>query len=213
MRYAKTLALALLAILAISPVTASPARAAEASLLGAKGESTTKDNGTATFESTGGGIAVKCTSSEGKLTEITSTSAQLDELLLGCTAGGFKCTGLKDATTGSILLRIFRRSYGLILFGHLVYGWVEEVQEPVHFECLGVLTEVRGSVVGTVTNANGEKTTKVTSSFVGKEGKQEVTEVEGVNHHLESETGGSAFVESSLNQNVTETGSEVEVMY
>jgi len=213
MRYAKTLGLMLLAVLALSAVMVSGASAAEGSLLGAKGEPTTKDNGTATFESTGGGIAVKCTSSEGKLTEVTNTSAKFDELFLGCTAGGFKCTGLTDSTAGSILAKGTVESFDATVGGKLTLVNVYTLSSPVHFECLGVLTEVRGSVVGVVTNANGSKTTTVTSSLVGKEGKEELTEVEGVPHHLESETGGSAFVESSQNQNVTATGAEVEVMY
>jgi|SRR6185312_8361716 len=213
MRYAKMLGLMLLAVVALSAVMVSGASAAEGSLLGAKGEPTTKDNGTATFETTGGGIAMKCTSSEGKLTEVTSTSAKFDELFLGCTAGGFKCTGLTDSTAGSILMKGTVESLDTTISGRLTLVNVYTLSPPAHFECLGVLTELRGSVVGVVTNPNGEFTTKVTTSLIGKEGRNEITEVEGVSHHLESETGGSAFVEASLSQNVTATGAQVEVMY
>jgi hypothetical protein len=214
MRHAKTLGLMLLAVFALSAVMVSAASAAEAEILGAK-TATTKDNGTASFLATGGGLEVKCTSSEGTVTPVTgkeTTNATFDELFLGCTAGGFKCTGSKDTTTGSILatggVEIVAIKEGATLKAVEIFT-INEVE----FSCLGVLTKVRGSVVGKVDNPAGEKTTKILALLIGKEGKNEITEVNGVKHHLESSTGGGAFVESDQNQNVTATGSEVEVMY
>src|SRR6185312_5623726 len=186
--------------------------AAEGELLGAIGTATLTQNATLTFESTGGGIAVKCPSSEGSLTYESSTKGSFDDLHLGCTAGGFKCTGLTDSTAGSILVKgaweVLAFKEGASLKLALVY-----VLSPVHFECLGILTEIRGGRIGLIDNANGIKTTKITALFTGSSGKESITEVNGVNHHLESSTGGSAFVEDSVSQNVTATGVELEVMY
>lgn len=212
MRSARTLSLVCLGMFALCSLLASGASAAEASDLGASGTFTTKNNSTTTIASAGGGITIKCTSGEGSGEFLNSTSAIVDELFLGCTAGGFKCTGLKDTTTGSILSK-WIEEYVDGFLGSLFFGHIRTLTEPVHVECLGILTEIRASVIGRGLNPAGEKTTKTTDSIVGKEGKNEITEIGGVNHHLESETGGSSFVETSLEQNVTTTGSEVEVMY
>jgi hypothetical protein len=210
-RYAKTLGLMLLAVFALSAVMVSAASAAEAEILTAK-NATSKDNGTATFESTGGGIAVKCTSSEGTVTPSSNTTAAFDELFLGCTAGGFKCTGSKDTTTGSILAK-----GTVVILAIKVGAELKAVEvfkiEAVKFSCLGIETEVRGNVVGKVDNTAGEKTKTILALLIGSKGKEEITEVNGTNYHLEESTGGGAFAESSQNQNVTATGTEAEVMY
>ncbi|HXD55488.1 MAG TPA: hypothetical protein VN618_12085 [Solirubrobacteraceae bacterium] len=203
MRYAKVFGLMLLML---STYCVSAAYAAEGEVLSPSYpvESTTKDNGTATFEATGGAITVKCTSSAGVLKLKTSLSGSFDELFLGCTAGGFKCTGLADAVNGSLLFpgtfEVLAFKEGMTLKLAIIY-----TIEPVHFECLGLLTTIQGSVIGLITNTSGVKTKTLSSSLVGSGGKQSLTSVNGVNHHLESETNGSAFAEMSLNQSVTAT--------
>lgn len=214
MRYAKAFGLMLLAVFALSAVMASGASAA-GEILGAAGtESTTKDNGSATFETSTGGITVKCTSSEGTLKSSSNTEATFDELFLGCNAAGIKCTGLTDTTTGSILAKgkvvaeAFKEGETLKLAS------IFTLEPAVHFTCAGILTEVRGSVIGVVSTASGSKGTTITTALTGSKGKETPVEVNGVNHHLESSTGGAAFAESSQIQNVTATGTvEVEPMY
>jgi hypothetical protein len=210
-RHAKTLGLTLLAVFALSAVVVSSAFAAEGEILKASGVSTSKDKGTATFESTGSSIIVKCTSSKGEVTAINTIESTFVEHFEGCTAGGFAATGLGDASKvitvkGKIEVLAFKN--GAVLDLAAVY-----TIEPVHFESLGILTEVRGSVIGLITNPENAKTKTVTSVLKGEKGKESITEVNGKKHHLESETNGSAFVESDQNQEAEATGTEVEVMY
>jgi hypothetical protein len=215
MRYVKTLGLMLLAVLAISAVTAGSAFAVNAELLNLPEGTTSElsDVGTATFEATGGGLTVKCPTLDRLATLQTPSHATFDALFLGCNVGGFKCTGSKDTTAGSILV------LGTILFRAIKLGGVLKAVaintiEEVEFTCLGVVTKVRGTVVGLIKNAAGSKSKKLETLLKGEKGKQEITEVEGVSLHLESSTGGGAFVESDQAQEAIATSTpEGEIMY
>lgn len=213
MRYAKVIG-AMLAALALSAVMASSALAG-GSIMGLNGtESTSADSGSAVFETVSGGITVKCPSSEGKVKGISEDEATFDELFLGCNAAGIKCTGLTDTVVGSILAEghIFFESFEE--GGVLKMAAIFTLNPGVHFECGGILTEVRGSVIGIVSNASGVGTKSITTVLTGSKGKETPVVVNGVNHHLESSTAGGAFVESSQLQNVTATGTvEVEPLY
>jgi len=202
----------LLAVAALSAVVVSSALAAEGSILNA-GTSTTHDLTTATFESTGSSIIVKSTQSKGETKATSSTTGTFVEHFEKSTAGGFAATGLGDAS-GVITVK---GTYELLDFvnseGKLDLAIIFTI-EPVHFEALGILTEVRGSVIGLITTAAGTKTKSTVALLKGTKGKESITEVNGVKHHLESETNGSAFVESDQNQEAEATGAnEVEVMY
>jgi hypothetical protein len=217
MRYVKTLGLMLLAVLALSAVAASAASAFEGSVLGSTaGEVAKTASAGATFEATGSAIIVKCTSSEGTSTTINSTSSKFDELFLGCTAAGAKCTGLADTTTGSILVTGTTELLHFLTAANVLDLAVIFTINPVHFECLGILTEVKGSVIGLITDAAGVPTGVLHASLVGSKGAQSVTSVNGVEHKLLSETNGGAFVAGSQTQADTVTApgtTKVEPMY
>lgn len=218
MRYAKTIML-LLSLLALSAVMASAASATEGTILSSTYpvKATTASTGTSTFETKNNVITVKCTSSEGTSETTSTVAGKFDELFLNCTAGGLKCTGLPDTTTGSIL------ATGNIDYLHFTdAGGVLRLAiifllNPVHFECLGILTEVTGHVVGVLSEPSGTLTKKLTAVLTGAKGVQTPTVVNGVSYVLLSETNGGAFEPSSQLQTAVATAKagepEVTPMY
>jgi hypothetical protein len=215
MRNIRMLGLMLLAVFALSAVTAGSALAVNAELLNLPEGTISKISnvGTATFETTGGGVSAKCVSGEGTTTTVKNWHFTFDFLFLGCNVGGFKCTGSKDTTAGSILWK------GAVLLRAIKVGTELKTVaiytlEEVELSCLGIVTKVRGTVVGLIKNTAGTTSKKLETLLKGENGKQEITEVEGVSLDLESSTGGGAFVESDLAQEAIATSMpEGEIMY
>jgi len=214
---ALSMALVLWALLGAMALTA--AASAESGFLGnANPVSFTISSGVTTITTVGSSIIVKCTEDKGE-----GQNTKEDTLgwfaikLKGCTAGGLPATGLSCG-----LVPTTCASKEIFVEGayHLCVPWAEPLKayqvllpNEVHFEVLGILTAVRGSVIGEVTSPSGTKE-KISVFFKATSGRNELEECEGVKRILEAETNGGAFEQGGLETLETITGPATEeIMY
>ena len=220
------MALALIAVFAMSLAASATASAALPELVNKEGKEvvkkkfTGKASGTSTFE-TKSGEAVKCTGSTTK-GEVTGLKTQsVENKFTGCSAvsGLLKCK-TKSAAAGEIVLKVNAKVVYLSESAKTV-GIDLALPETLTIECTGLLSEtlkVKGSTPCPTTTALSKKSTLTCKET---KGKQEFTEYEegGVKVKDITETEGSgtkkfAFEESGLTStNELEFEEEVEIKH
>jgi hypothetical protein len=129
-------------------------------------------SGAGTLE-TVGGKTVKCTSSTSTGEATGPKLGRFDILLLGCESSGIKCTGLKDTTAGSVLVKgtfHIRR-----LLTEVKHVYIAFLIEHVHFSCL-ILILVLGCKAGLLLSPNVLSSTLILH-LKQKAGVQEPTEI------------------------------------
>ena len=152
-----------------------------------------------------GSLEIRCAKSEGEAEGVVPKGFSLDELLLECKCFIFginagTATALTDTIEGSILAE------GTSTLGYEL-GTLNVVValaiEPVHIECGGNLTVVRGGLIGTETPLTLGNTGTLTFSVSGSDNVlQDYTNDKGemVSLHLESSLNGGAFELSARKQ-------------
>lgn len=188
----------------------------------------TSTSGAGTLE-TAGGTKVKCTAdSDVGTASGTKKVVKVVVKFTGCTSTlGVKCTTEK-AAAGEIITEELEGEIGYISKAAKTVGldlWPSSrtaAEKKNHefkkleakFVCAGFITsEVRGSIIGKVTETN-KKTTKLTLTYVkgAKAGEQELKKLEGVEGEvedvLESSLNGGAFEKS--NEETTDTNTYEE---
>jgi len=216
MRKVKVLFVALVALTSLGAMALTATASAESGFLGnANPVSFTISSGAGTFQSVGSSIVVKCTSDSGEgQNTAEDTLGWFEVKFKGCTAGGLAATGLSCGLTPTSCAskEIFvQGSYHLYAEGGKAY--LVLLPTEVHFEVLGILTSVKGSVIGEITSPTGTKE-KITVALKQAGGKNSIEEVAGKKFTLESETNGGAFEQSGEETTETITGPATEeIMY
>jgi hypothetical protein len=177
MQRLKILALSLMAVFALGAMASATASAEELPNflpLGTEANPVTftDKSGAGTLETVGGKV-VKCTS-DTSTGEVTAPRlGKFDVLFLGCESSGIKCTGLKDTTTGSVLVKGTFHIRTLLTEKKHVY--VIFLIEHVHFSCL-LLVLVLGCAAGLLLSPNVLSST-LTIHLKQTKGVQEPTEI------------------------------------
>jgi hypothetical protein len=177
MQRLKLLVAALMAVFALGAMVSATASAEELPNFLPLGTAAnpvtfTDKSGKGTIE-TVGGKTISCTS-DTSTGEVTGPRlGKFDVLFLGCESSGIKCTGLKDTTTGSVLLKGTFHIRTLLTEKKHVY--IVLLLEHVHMSCL-VLVLLLGCMAGLLLSPNVLSST-LTIHFKQTKGVQDVTEV------------------------------------
>jgi len=230
MQKVKVLFIALVALASLGATALTATASAENGFLGnANPVNFTISSGGGTFQSLGSSIIVKCTSDSGEGQNTAGLNAKgepngeedtlgwFEVKFKGCTAGGLAATGLSCGLTptscASKEIFVEGKYHLCVPVATPLKAYLVLLPNEVHFEVLGILTGVKGAVIGEVTSPSGTME-KITVVLTQSGGMNAIEECEGKRWILESETNGGAFEQSGEETTETITGPATEqIMY